>query len=252
VVGYAIVGAAGSVTGLSPQGLLAEAWPGTPGIPVVKWLTDAGSVLAGLLLVGLAALIGLAYRSAEPRRTLGMVWDLATFWPRGAHPFGPPCYGERAVPQLLTRICNTDRSIVLAGHSQGAVLAVAAVLQMPPERRRDVFLLTFGTQLTRLYGRLFPACFGVAARTRVRDVLTDGAPTPRWRSLYRPTDQLGWEIGTPEGIDVRVEDPDGLAPVGGEVLDPPIRRHSDYPRSAAYGRQLGAAVLRLRTEAAGR
>jgi hypothetical protein len=252
VLGYAAVGVAGSATGLPPQGLLADAWPGTPGIPVVKWLTDAGSVLAGLLLVGLAGLIGLAYRSAEPRRTLGMVWDLATFWPRGAHPFAPPCYGERAVPQLLTRICNTDRSIVLAGHSQGAVLAVAAVLQMPAERRRDVYLLTFGTQLTRLYGRLFPACFGAAARGRVKTVLTGDSATARWRSLYRPTDQLGWAIGTPAEIDVRVADPDRLAPVGGEVLDPPIRRHSDYPRSAAYGRQLGEAVLQLRTEAAER
>ncbi|MCA2214212.1 DUF2974 domain-containing protein [Jidongwangia harbinensis] len=252
VLGYAAVGVAGSATGLPPQGLLADAWPGTPGIPVVKWLTDAGSVLAGLLLVGLAGLIGLAYRSAEPRRTLGMIWDLATFWPRGAHPFAPPCYGERAVPQLLTRICHTDRSIVLAGHSQGAVLAVAAVLQMPADRRRDVYLLTFGTQLTRLYGRLFPACFGADARVRVKTVLTGDSAAARWRSLYRPTDQLGWAIGTPDGIDVRVDDPDRLAPTGGEVLDPPIRRHSDYPRSAAYGRQLGEAVLQLRTEAAGR
>jgi len=75
--------------------------------------------------------------------------------------------------------------------------------------------------------------------------LTDGSPEVRWRSLHRPTDQLGWEIGTPEGVDVAVPDPDGLAPAGGEVLDPPLRRHSDYPCSAEYLRQRSAAIARL-------
>ena len=146
-----------------------------------------------------------------------------------------------------TRICGVDRSIVLAGHSQGAVLAVAAVLQMPAERRRGVYLLTFGTQLTRLYGRLFPAFFGLDARKRIAAVLSDGGP-PRWRSLHRPTDQLGWEIGQPDGVDLPVIDPDGLVPRDGEVLDPPIRRHSDYPCSVEYQRARFAAVARLRAE----
>lgn len=252
---FAILGVAGSATGLSPKdlavrlredGVLDLAWVE----PVVKWLTDSGSVLAGLALFGLAALVGLTYRNAQLRRSLGVVWDLATFWPRGAHPFAPPSYGERAVPQLLTRIAGTDpRAIVLAGHSQGAVLAVATVLQLPPERRRAVHLLTFGTQLTRLYGRVFPAFFGTQAREHVARALTDGpAQGPaevRWRSLHRRTDQLGWEIGTPAGVDVPVPDPDGLTPAGAEVLDPPIRRHSDYPCSEEYVRQRAAAIARL-------
>jgi hypothetical protein len=243
---FAILGVAGTATGLSPKDLGAEVfttdWPAS----VLKWLTDSGAVLAGLTLLGLAALVGLAYRNAGLRRTLGIVWDLATFWPRGAHPFAPPSYGERAVPHLLTRICGTTgRTIVLAGHSQGAVLAVATVLQLPPAHRARVHLLTFGTQLTRLYGRVFPDFFGAAARDHVATVLTGDTGEIRWRSLHRPTDQLGWEIGTPPGIDVPVTDPDGLAPVDGEVLDPPIRRHSDYPCSAAYVEQRGAAIARL-------
>jgi hypothetical protein len=246
---FAILGVAGTATGLSPKDFAASAfsagWPES----VLKWLTDCGAVLAGLALLGLAALVGFAYRNAGLRRTLGIVWDLATFWPRGAHPFAPPSYGERAVPHLLTRICGTSgRTVVLAGHSQGAVLAVATVLQLPPVHRARVHLLTFGTQLTRLYGRVFPAFFGGAAREHVAAVLTGESGEVRWRSLHRPTDQLGWEIGTPAGIDVPVPDPDGLAPEGGEVLDPPIRRHSDYPCSAAYVQQRTAAFARLEEE----
>jgi hypothetical protein len=249
VVAYTIIGVAGSLTGLSPNALAVE-WTQVGGVvSVVKWLTDTGSALAGLLLLGVAALVGLAYRSPGPRRTLGVVWDLSTFWPRGAHPFAPPCYGERAVPQLLTRICGVrNRSILLAGHSQGAVLAVATLLQMPADRRRQVYLLTFGTQLTRLYGRLFPAFFGLEARRRIADVLRTGPAPVRWRSLHRRTDPLGWEIGEPRGIDVEVNDPDALAPQFGEVLDPPIRRHSDYPCSAAYQQGRFEAIAQLRTE----
>jgi hypothetical protein len=249
---FAILGVAGTATGLSPKDfartlrsdeVLAQAWPES----VLKWLTDSGAGVAVLSLLALAALIGFTYRNAGLRRSLGVIWDLATFWPRGAHPFAPPSYGERAVPHLLTRICGTaDRHIVLAGHSQGAVLAVATVLQLPAGLRDRVHLLTYGTQLTRLYGRVFPAFFDGPAREHVARVLTGDSGAVRWRSLHRPTDQLGWEIGTPAGVDVAVRDPDGLAPEGGEVLDPPIRRHSEYPSSAEYLRQRSAAIDRLR------
>ena len=200
---FAVLGVAGSATGLSPKdlavrlrtdGVLDGAWVA----PVLKWLTDSGSALAGPALLGLAALVGLTYRNAGLRRSLGVVWDLATFWPRGAHPFARPSYGERAVPQLLTRIKGiAPRAVVLAGHSQGAVLAVATVLQLPPDRRRAVHLLTYGTQLTRLYGRLFPAFFGRRAREHVGAVLSEGPAGIRWRSLHRPTDQLGREVAPP-------------------------------------------------------
>ena len=254
---FAILGVAGTATGLSPKdfartlrsdGVLDQAWPQS----VLKWLTDSGALVAVLSLLVLAALIGFTYRNAGLRRSLGVIWDLATFWPRGAHPFAPPSYGERAVPHLLTRICGTtDRQIVLAGHSQGAVLAVATVLQLPAGHRDRVHLLTYGTQLTRLYGRVFPAFFDGTAREHVARALTGGSGEVRWRSLHRPTDQLGWEVGTPAGVDVPVGDPDGLAPVNGEVLDPPIRKHSEYPSSAEYVRQRTAAIARLTPGAAG-
>jgi hypothetical protein len=246
VVGFAIVGGAGASTGMSPVELV-NTWSVNGAVAaVVKWFTDVGSVLAGLLLLGLAALVGLAYRSPKPRQTLGTVWDIATFWPRGAHPFAPPSYGERAIPQLLTRICGIpDRAVILAGHSQGAVLAVAAVLQMRAGHRRRIFLLSYGTQLTRLYGRVFPVFFGADARLRVADLLRDGSGKPRWRSFYRLTDPLGWEIGDVPDVDVKVQDPDALAPSGGEILDPTIRQHSGYPCSAEYSDERRDAVVVL-------
>ncbi|MBL7253514.1 hypothetical protein [Paractinoplanes lichenicola] len=242
---WSVVGVAGSATGLTPAELITDS-----GVrPILEWFTDAGSVLTGLLMLVLAAVVGLAYRRPGPRRTLGVIWDLATFWPRGAHPFAPPSYGERVVPQLLTRICGTPgRAVVLAGHSQGSLLVAATVFQLPRDRQREVYLLTFGSQLTRLYGRLFPAFFGPAARHRLADVLRDDPAHVRWRNLYRETDYLGWPIGTPAGLDVPVQDPEGLAPTGGEVLDPPIRRHSDYPCSLAYQHARRTAVRALWAE----
>ena len=76
-----------------------------------------------------------AYRTAQFRRYMGVLWDLGTFWPRAAHPFAPPCYAERAVPELAKRISylvEQGQGVLLAGHSHGSVLLAATVLQLPP------------------------------------------------------------------------------------------------------------------------
>ena len=67
------------------------------------------------------------------------------------------------MPQLVTRLANDTPGrdgYVLSGHSQGAVLAVATLLQLPQDTLDRVFLLTYGTQLRYLYGRVFPCFFG--------------------------------------------------------------------------------------------
>ncbi|WP_435817699.1 hypothetical protein [Micromonospora parva] len=55
---------------------------------------------------------------------------LGTFWPGAAHPFAPPCYAERAVPELtcrITHLVNSGNAVVLTGHSHGSVLLAATV-----------------------------------------------------------------------------------------------------------------------------
>ena len=148
---------------------------GLPDRPAEPWLS-LGSAFASLVFLALVSLALVTYRYPAVRRTIGVVWDIVTFWPRGAHPFAPPCYAERAVPLLVNRIeALPEHPLILAGHSQGSLLCAATVAQLSPQRRRLTFLLTYGTQMTRLYGRGFPAFFGPEGRQRLA-VLLGGDP----------------------------------------------------------------------------
>ncbi|WP_408996275.1 hypothetical protein, partial [Streptomyces scabiei] len=144
-----------------------------------------------------------AYKDASARRTIGILWDVGTFWPRAAHPFAPPCYAERAVPDLTWRMATWTRAtggrLVISGHSQGSVLAAAAAWQLTPSVRSRVALLTYGSPLERLYGRWFPAHFGpepLAALHREIDC---------WRNLYRRTDPIGGPVRLTSGNGPQVD-----------------------------------------------
>jgi hypothetical protein len=160
-------------------------------------------------MVGLVALALAAFRVPATRRSVGILWDVASFWPRSAHPLAAPCYAERAVPDLVTRITwlrlrESPPRVVLAAHSQGTVISAAVLLQLRTyDRKQDgpvlsgLGLLTFGCVLRRLYGRYFPVYFGPDRMADLESILThDPAPDalPRWRNLWRYTDYLGGQV----------------------------------------------------------
>ncbi|GAB2325424.1 hypothetical protein STREPTOSP366_06340 [Streptomyces variabilis] len=210
-----------------------------------------GSWLIGLGFVLLVTWGRRAYKDASARRTIGILWDVGTFWPRAAHPFAPPCYAERAVPDLTWRIATwtgaTGGRLVLSGHSQGSVLAAAAAWQLPPSARRRVALLTYGSPLERLYGRWFPAHFGPDALDALhRDVVC-------WSNLYRRTDPIGGPVrlpgdGGPEVDRPPLKDPLAYGRTAEHPLPAPILGHSDYQADPAFAEERRRLLSRLRPE----
>ncbi|MFE6775025.1 hypothetical protein [Streptomyces sp. NPDC057702] len=220
-----------------------------------RWAQATGSWLVGVAFAVLLASGRRAYRDQGARRTVGILWDVGTFWPRAAHPFAPPCYAERAVPDLTWRMqswtARTGGRLVISGHSQGSVLAAAAVWQLDWRTRGRVALLTYGSPLERLYGRWFPAYFGPAQLTALhREVHC-------WRNLWRYTDPIGGPIEPP----ALTEAPhaDGRPPIDrGALRDPlvygrtaehplpaPILGHSDYQADPAFARERAGLLARL-------
>lgn len=242
VVGaVSLVLAAGALAGAS----ICEAVPGkaarsAPWLisPVAQAAQAIGSWLTGAGVVALLTLGRRAYRDTGARRTVGILWDVGTFWPRAAHPFAPPCYAERAVPDLTWRMTTWTRAhggrIILSGHSQGSVLSAAAVWQLDPDTRRKVALLTYGSPLERLYSRWFPAYFGPQCLRDLHGELS------AWRNLWRATDPIGGPVRCDQdGPQVDVlpfADPLAYGRTNDHPLPAPILAHCDYqadPRFAA-------------------
>lgn len=257
VGGYAV--AAAAVVTLGCAAVLTRSPPhpvtATGGAAVVRAAADAGDALLGWLPALVATIGLLVYRNDTVRRTVGVVWDVGTFWPRAAHPLAPPSYAERAVPELQTRTAgllalapNDHRrmdGIILSGHSQGTVLCAAVILQLPTRWRRRIWFFSYGCQLTRLYGRVFPAYFGPDRLPVLAEALRRPGGGTGWTNFWRNTDPLGWPVTAGER-DVAVRDPDALHPTAGEVADPPIRNHSGYPDSSEFHRERSRVAWLLR------
>ncbi|MEV0805916.1 hypothetical protein [Micromonospora sp. NPDC050200] len=227
--------------------------PATGWQAVVHTVADVGDMMLGWLPAVIAGLGLLVYRNDTVRRSVGVVWDIGTFWPRAAHPLAPPSYAERAVPELQTRVAGLLAlaehdprrmdGVILSGHSQGTVICAAMLLQLPARWRRRIWFFSYGCQLTRLYGRIFPAYFGPDRLRVLAGTLTWPDGCVAWTNFWRPTDPLGWQVTAGER-DVPVTDPEALHPSGGEVADPPIRNHSGYPEAVEFHRER-AVVARL-------
>jgi len=237
------------VIGIGPTQLAAHvgAEGGAAGL-VVAYLTDAGVWVISLLVICLLILGFRAYRSSQTRRLVAVLWDLGTFWPRTVHPFAPPCYAARAVPELAKRVTGLARAgpVVLSGHSHGSVLAAAALLQLPHAVLGRVSLLTSGSPLGRTYARLYPAYLGPPTLVDLGERIGW-----RWRNLWRDTDPIGGPIFADAppvrvdpaagDVDIRLRDPRSLTIDPADTVPPPIERHWPYHTQAAY--QVAVAEL---------
>jgi hypothetical protein len=215
-------------------------------------LTTSGTWLVGAFAVAIVGLGRSAYRNDRLRRTVGIIWDLATFWPRAAHPFAPPCYCERTVPELRRRVSRLRAAggrIVLSAHSQGTVIAAATALQIPPGDRDCVGLVTYGSPLDRLYARAFPHYFGAESLADI-----DRALGGRWRNLYRHTDPIGGPVFStvvsPTGQDRLFVDP-AFAKDSYEFSWPRTRAHSGYPHDPRFEQTITEVAADVESSCAG-
>ncbi|MBD0840490.1 hypothetical protein [Streptomyces sp. TRM68416] len=248
-----LLGAAALVGALTSDETPAQA--AEPAHDFVQGAAETAQAL-GSWLIGLGFILFVtwgrrAYKDASARRTIGILWDVGTFWPRAAHPFAPPCYAERAVPDLTWRMATWTRAtggrLVLSGHSQGSVLAAAAAWQLKPSVRKRVALLTYGSPLERLYGRWFPAHFGPAALSALHHEVDC------WRNLHRPTDPIGGPVRLPGDCGPEVDraalkDPMAYGRTDLHPLPAPILGHSDYQADPAFAEERARLLARLRPE----
>ena len=179
----------------------------------------------------------LAYRDPSSPGALGVLWDVGTFWPRAAHPFAPPCYAERAVPDLTWRVrtlldeAGPEGRVVVSGHSQGSVLTAAALFQLGHGARRQVTFLTYGSPLERIYGRWFPAYFGGHALDGLHHGLA------RWRNLWRSTDPVGGPVRVKGADRGPLRDPLVYERTPEHPLPQPIRAHGGYRSDPAFAEE---------------
>jgi hypothetical protein len=200
-----------------------------PAIAPDRWFGKAAITVATLLPAFLIGQLRAGWGQQDRRRRIGILWDVGTFWPRSYHPLAPPCYAERAVPELQRRlwwIHDNDGHVLLAAHSQGSVLAAAALAQpgcLPPGNKSA--LATFGSPLGKLYSWAFPAYVNddVLGRLIEKD--------PRgWTNFHYPTDPIGgaaFQDGEGQPVDVFLLDPAGYQYIYGQPAPTP-GGHSGY------------------------
>lgn len=213
------------------------------------WLMWLGTTTLLLLAVQLVFLGRGAISAQSKRRGTSILWDIIAFWPHSAHPFAPPPYSQVVVLHfrdwirwhLYGQRGPGDRPdvpcqhVVVAAHSQGSLIAVAALMWLTDEERAHVGLLTFGSQLQVAFPRAFPDYVNAALLREMSDRLDH-----RWINLYRETDPIAGPVlswghwtETPDGPSglraysfAHPESPDGRPPLN-EITESGRRRCGD-------------------------
>jgi hypothetical protein len=200
------------------------------------WFSPNGALgkiaisVSGLALAVLMWLLRQAWRDPARRKQLGVLWDVGTFWPRSYHPFAPPCYAERAVPDLQRRIwrLNDHKSpVLLVGHSQGAVLSAAALLPVKTRARSGtISLVTIGNPVSWLYSWAFPSWFNPKVLGTILQEHEEGSRLIAWDNFWYATDPLGHRVEVDPPCPGRLCDE--------RLADPPSAWHSygDPPPAA--------------------
>lgn len=179
--------------------------------PPWTWYPELAAAIALLIPPAMAAFVIVAWRDPKRRRLLGVLWDVGTFLPRSFHPFAPPSYTERAVPELLRRIWwlnDNDGAVVVAAHSQGSVLAAAAALQrdIQVEGIPRFGLVTYGSPLRKLYGEVFPAWWSPSQIQAINEPTRSLVVPHGWMNVYYDTDYIGGWVNV-DDVNRNLSDP---------------------------------------------
>ncbi|MEV0678233.1 hypothetical protein AB0I60_17130 [Actinosynnema sp. NPDC050436] len=272
-----LIGACVLVAGSVPAAVLRLREVDLPGWS--RPFTAVGVVVLAVLALALLRAVWLAARRPDTARQLGILADLAAFWPREAHPVVPPCYALKVVPELVSRVrehlADPGARVVVAGHSQGSLLAAVAVArlleELPAHDAARVGLVTAGSQLQWAYPRAFPAVVPHESLARLA-----GGLAGRWRALCRGTDPLGGAVmtwgrqvfdgmllgvgflpdGTTGALPPALRGPTGALVLGGDhwLPDPQrgpfpgrrwaagVNRHKDYTSDPEWDRAVAIAA----------
>ncbi|MFC7240902.1 hypothetical protein ACFQO7_00280 [Catellatospora aurea] len=210
-----------------------------------QWTVTAGSYLTAALPLLVVLLLRRGWTNLASRRRIGVIWDVCTFWPRAFHPLAPPSYAERAVPEVqrrLWRLHSNGGKAVVAAHSQGSVIAAAALLQrdnLPTDGQYA--LVTFGSPLRTLYGWAFPAYFTDSVLRSLEPRLL------AWRNFHYDTDYIGGAALAAQPastVDVLLPDPETCWYIYGQPL-PLARRHTGYWDDPAVWREVDELAAAL-------
>jgi hypothetical protein len=128
------------------------------------------------------------------------------------------------VPELQGRILHHTKNkkepcpLVLAVHSQGSILAFAALSPLSAEQLQRVALVTYGCPVSSIYAMFFPAYFGPGEVTALRDKLPKlPGGLAGWRNFHRRTDPIGGPVFA--GTDTPENDTEVLDPFRGPATD---------------------------------